>query len=289
VISSSKRGYYTYGNITICLFLLCLAASGPVQSSGHYAATDLPSNKSISFELVDGLIIVQASYSGVSGNFVLDTGAPTVLLNQVVKEKDFDLWTPGGTSGGKEIRVNGFRFGHIQRDQIEGWAMDLSFLERKINLPIAGIVGNEIWGNQQIIIDFNNQVITFHQKGDKLKIRPDNYDVAILPWKSNENQQRVISLELGGVERMMTFDTGAGITVLDAAISLEDSHQSNAKVDHITILDLPFIQSDLSSLQSSTHTEEIDGILSATSLQADIVVLDFANDRLLFCWEKDSL
>jgi len=60
-------------------------------------------------------------------------------------------------SPGKEIEVSDFELGVIKKQNVDGWAMDLSFIEKKINLSIAGIVGNDLWQDYQIIIDFSAQ------------------------------------------------------------------------------------------------------------------------------------
>ena len=251
--------------------------------------TDVRSSKTVSFELVDGLIIVKAQFEGQTGNFILDTGAPTLLLNKKVEAQEFEVWSPSGVTSSQEIQIKEFEFGVVKKTDVLGWAMDLSPLEEKMDLPIAGIVGNDIWDNHQVIIDFKNQLITFHRKGDAVSITSTDYHIASLPWVMYDDELRVVKLEVNGRVRNMAFDTGAGINVLDTDEVDSDKHFGEAKVDQITIKELPFVQHDLSNLNNDKLGDTIDGILSASSLQTDIAVLDFSNNRLHLCWEKQSV
>lgn len=277
---------YTYARRLMYIALI-LMMSFVSHASSSMISGENPSKTSVSFELVDGLIVVEASVQGQKGNFILDTGAPVVVLNQEVEKQEFELWTPQGDSPGKDITVDDFRFGTISKRSLDAWALDLSYLETKMNRQITGIVGNQIWDDHQLIIDYKNKLITFHLKGDDVAITTDQYHIASLPWKVHNDHLRVIQLEINGRYRQMAFDTGAGISVLDDDIEDSDRAFGEARLDNITIEQLPFTQSDLSILNDNQTPSSIDGILSASSLEADIVVLDFSNNRLHLCWDRD--
>lgn len=282
----SYTALYTYKNTYICVLAILLCLNSDLQANNGTEPTDVRSSKTVSFELVDGLIIVKAQFEGQTGNFVLDTGAPTLLLNKKVEAQEFDVWSPSGVTSSQEIQIKEFEFGVVKKTDVIGWAMDLSPLEEKIDLPIAGIVGNDIWDNHQVIIDFKNKLITFHRKGDAVSITSSDYHIASLPWVMHDDELRVVKLEVNGRLRNMAFDTGAGINVLDVNEADSDQHFGEAKIDQITIKELPFVQHDLSNLNNGALDINIDGILSASSLQTDIAVLDFSNNRLHLCWEK---
>ena len=243
-------------------------------------------SKHVSFELIDGLIVVEASIDGTLGNYILDTGSPILVLNRMVEDREFEIWTPQGSSSGRDIEVENFRFGMVSRDKLDAWALDLSYVERQINLPLSGIVGNQIWEDHQLIIDYKRKIITFQQEGDHVDISSDQYHIASLPWLEHNDNLRLVELEVNGRNRLMTLDTGASISVLDE--NLEDSHLTygQARLDHVTIDRIPLKQSDLSTLNPPSSTIAVEGILSVAALEADIVVLDFSNDRLHFCWDK---
>jgi len=103
------------------------------------------------------------------------------------------------------------------------------------------------------------------------------------------DEHKVVELEINGVNRHMTFDTGAGINVIDHQVSDSFEELSSVKVSHILIEKMPFIESDLSSLNQNANELTVDGILSASSLNASIVIIDNKTNKLHLCWEKSSL
>lgn len=272
------------------LMFICLLTGGAFY--GFAASDDVghidDSPRSIGFELIDGLIVVKASYGGVSGHFVLDTGAPTSLINQKVRHSEFQLWSPKGSHKGAEVTIADFSFGMISKSSLDVWAMDLSFLEQQLDHDIDGIIGNDIWENHQVIINYANQEITFHHKGDAMSIHPDQYDIASVPWKELTDELRTITLQINGEEKYMAFDTGAGINVLHESEGNQQIDFGQAQMEHVVINQVPFITSDLSVLMEQAGKDAIDGIISPYSLKADIIILDFSNERVHVCWKKVS-
>jgi len=115
----------------------------------------------IPFELNGGIIVVSAIYDGVYDKFVLDTGAPTVLINQKVHPDSAD--TSGSDISGKihlkQIELNQFKLGNLSCENLEAYCLDLSHIESAKNQKFAGVIGHNLIKEHELLIDYQRELL----------------------------------------------------------------------------------------------------------------------------------
>lgn len=134
------------------------ASIADIQLAGHAATNPpprpdpgLPDRSVIPFRLADRIIVVQAEVSGVAGNYLLDSGAPSIILNAryfddaAIRTRPLDHPNPLG-AGGEMNDVRGateltLAWGGIRMSGRRGLVADLSHLEKNLGIPVVGLIG----------------------------------------------------------------------------------------------------------------------------------------------------
>ena len=247
-------------------------------------------NSTINFELVDGLILIKASVDGTEGDFIFDTGAANTLLNKKVVDGEFTLWTANGELSSKELSLDNFEFGIINKRKIEAWAANLSYVENVIDRPLAGIIGSDIIEGYKVLIDYENQkLVILSPKTKALDLLTDEYNITHLPFKNDRGQMAVVELEVNGQDQQLIFDTGAAVSVFHSD-NMKEHGILNAKdisINQIKIQEMPFVHRSIKHLnQMSNH--QLDGILSVSSLNTSKILIDYNSSRIHLFWKKDK-
>ncbi len=240
----------------------------------------------LEFELVDGLIVVQASKDGHAGNYILDTGAPHLMVNQKVEMEDFQLWTVKGSQKGEKIDITTFEYGSILRQDIEAWAMDLTYIEDVIGRPIAGILGHDLLKEYSIEIDYQKNEIILIVDRSAYTVSSTDYNITSMSISSYADHLPIVELDIEGVTKKLVFDTGAAVSVLDQS-DMELNTSKTISINNIKIESAPFCSKDLSELTAKSHTT-VDGILSVSSLDAAKVLIDHSSERIFLFWSKEK-
>lgn len=119
------------------------------------------------------LIIVEAQVDTLEGNFVLDTGAPYLILNatyfrQLPKIDDQEAGGINGTSPGSfTTYVHNFNILDLQYSRLTAGVVDLSFIENGRNLKILGLLGTRLFSKFAITVDLIKNVLYIHKLDNK--------------------------------------------------------------------------------------------------------------------------
>ncbi len=123
---------------------------------------------SIPFQKLGNLIIVKAKINGTIENFIFDTGAKKLVVNQkylTIPESTKQLFEVRGINSkilnARDIKINNFQMGEISCSNITGILLELDLLEKIINQPLYGLIGYEVFKNYDIFIDYKQCEITF--------------------------------------------------------------------------------------------------------------------------------
>lgn len=275
---------YIYVTIAICFLNFSL------QGKGTYEVASDNNKNIVQFELVAGLILVPLIVDGVQGTYILDSGAPSLTLNRKVDKAEFTLVTLGRTHEGQAIFVDGIQYGDISKEDIEAWAMDLSFIEQILNRPISGILGADLFNEFDILIDFDSgeiQLITAETR--RLSLETSSYHTTLLKINGFHDELPLVNVSISGSSHSMIFDTGAAISVLDERNSSSSLEQSNKEIKlcNVKINEAPFLNADLSDLKNDKE-DPFDGILSVSSLNASKVLLSYSSSRVYLFWSKST-
>jgi hypothetical protein len=169
------------------------------------------------------LIIVEASIDTIEGNFILDTGAPGLVLNETYfrdlpRLSEQETGGVNGAAPGFTTTVYNFKLLDLQYSRLTASVTDLSFIENGRNIKILGLLGTRLFSKFAITVDlFRNQL--YIQKLDKEgnipaaeKVFHDRFMVSNIHYIND-----VIFLK-GSVNNnslWFAFDTGAESSLFD--------------------------------------------------------------------------
>ena len=133
----------------------------------------------IPFKLVDHLIVVKAEILNETGNFIIDTGSETLILNKVHFSNLYNHQKKYQAASGimhsvenayqkkiKEFKLQNFTLENKKSDVI-----DLSHIEKSKKIKLLGVIGYSILKNYEIFVDMHLNQITLtkvNADGEKL-------------------------------------------------------------------------------------------------------------------------
>jgi hypothetical protein len=203
-----------------------LAGHGPQTETPQTGDADLPAATTVGFTLAENLIVVDAEINGISGNYLVDTGAQTIVLNRTRFASDdietvaMDHAPPSGV-GGIMQDVQGvvglqLRWGAIQIGDLRGLVTDLAHLEKSIGVPIAGIIGFNVLERFQVHFNYAAGELTLYSLDDENRpiVQSDQGDPAQIMQFEMAAHIPVFPVQIAGFELRMGLDSGAGGAML---------------------------------------------------------------------------
>jgi hypothetical protein len=146
---------------------LCVASSSPRPREG---TEDRSATKAeIPFQLYNGnLIIVKATIGTVKNlNIILDTGTSPTMVSKDIADRlnlrgntELQL-TLNGVIQVQSVILSRIQIGGLHADSVRVVAHDLSFLEQKLGISVAGIAGLDILSASNFTIDYQRKRIVF--------------------------------------------------------------------------------------------------------------------------------
>jgi len=185
----------------------------------------------IPFTRAGNLIMIQAKADTIEGNFILDTGAPGLVLNMTYfrhyySETSIDQQNGGITgsfSDGGRTMVQQFSFGPIKYSRLEADRINLGHIETSKGVKILGLLGTQMFRQFELIIDYEKSVIHLHLVGKKeastykSQLLDDPTKYTVMPFDLKENKI-IASGEMAGKKLKFLIDSGAESNVLDSRL-----------------------------------------------------------------------
>jgi hypothetical protein len=183
------------------------------------------------FTMAGNLILVQARADTLQGNFILDTGAPHLVLNITyfrdypstsVPESEQTSITGSGPGVVRTV-IKNFSFGGLEYSKVEADLVNLGHIENSKGVRILGLLGIELFRQCEMIIDYEKSLIYLHRIGRKESSSyhhaslddPAAYTTVPIDLMDN----RIIAkLELGGKTLKFIVDCAAESNVLDSRL-----------------------------------------------------------------------
>ncbi len=258
----------------------------------------------IPFQFAGGMVIVKASVNGEMGNFILDTGAPGIVLN--AQNEDIQSATNASSVGGGmlvgEVVVQNFQLGFIKLDKAQGHMLDVHHLEAACGMDLMGLIGFDVLRNYELLFDFPNSKISAFKSGtgkDFLGHAPKlTFSFTLC------GHVPVIVAKVGNKRVFLGLDSGAEVNLLDAKYfdKITSSHLSNIQTELLTGLDkmtntvvaadvsstriknetLPemrFVFADLSHLQHQFNIP-LDGLLGIPFFKERVISIDYKQKEI---------
>ena len=173
---------------------------------------------------VGNLIVVEAQLDTMSGNFILDTGAPGLILNETYFRNAAHTAdkVAGGVNGNASHTfstvVRNFSILDLHYDRLSADVTDLSPVENSKGIKVLGLLGTRLFAKLAITIDLFNSVMYIHKLDDKGEIVPGerkfNRPDMVTSFKIY-NDVMFIKGSMETEKMWFVFDTGAECNLLD--------------------------------------------------------------------------
>ncbi len=169
------------------------------------------------YELVENLLMVRAEIDGEAGYFILDTGAPGLILNRRPDRRAAEqMQTISADCAAQSTRVGFFSWGGIERRDMEALLMDMTHLEALYGRELAGVIGFQVFADREILIDTRDrQIYVSRPHGSPFTriLGPAGQ----LPFTLVEHMP-VIELLVGGHRYAFGLDSGCSANLLDSTV-----------------------------------------------------------------------
>lgn len=129
----------------------------------------------IPFSRAGNLIIVRAKVDTTEGNFILDTGAPGLVLNVTYfrdypitnnsNEEQTGITGNAGAAAKTEVRL--FTLNKLTVQALTADVNNLGNLENLRGIKIHGLIGLDLFRKCELVIDYENNMIYLHRYGKK--------------------------------------------------------------------------------------------------------------------------
>ena len=277
-------------------------------------AVELPANTQ-TFDFGNRLIEFQAFLDGKEGTFILDTGAPQVLINNRGGSESRTLpkgLAAGGTVDLSDRLINTFElFGQTHR-RLWALSLDLRPVELRLECTVDGFVGHSLLSEGELRIDYG---ATTFQLLPSVR-RPKHQGASPLRTLKLEmvGHLPVVVLKVGAKKTLrFVLDTGSSVNLLDKrheALTLPTDSKINVQgldgqpvicdrvlIDqtevsvrepkHPHLIDSTdnFVLFDFEHLHQASSAGSIDGILGSAFLSAYTVGIDYSR-RKVYLWPK---
>lgn len=174
----------------------------------------------IPFKLIDNLIVIEAELLNQKGNFIIDTGSETLILNQAhFKTRPSLISKSRSTSGVIDIidnplekRLREFIIQDLILKDKDSDVINLSHIEASKKIHLLGIIGYNILKDYEVFIDmYLNQITLSRVDSEGKKLDPRDYLEKIIDTVDFKLKRHTIVLEAYVDDQKLKFalDTGA--------------------------------------------------------------------------------
>lgn len=183
----------------------------------------------ISFSRTGNLILVQAKADTTEGNFVLDTGCPSLVLN-ITYFRDYPVTEAaqdrrgitGAEFAAEQTNVAEFSLGGFKYYKTPAELANLGNIENAKGVKILGLLGVELLKQFEMIIDLENNLIHLHlikRRGSSYRheMFSDTSKYSVIPFELTDNRIMLSSV-MGGKKLKLIFDSGAETNLLDSRL-----------------------------------------------------------------------
>lgn len=214
----------------MAVFWLCLCSAYIVfsQNRAAYLATSTnsatiehktsrSSTYTIPFKKAGSLLLVNAEIDSKAGVFILDTGAPTLVVNQV-RTSSGEIQAKGinGSLSVNDTFIKKFRWNNQEWRNLSGLSVDMQHFNDVSEEGVKGLIGYEILRDYEVVVDPIAQTIVLVSNRKETPYNPDQV-LASIPMQQQEHMP-VIELSINGKKVLLGIDTGAETNFIDQTL-----------------------------------------------------------------------
>lgn len=288
----------------LLLVFLCSIAGHAFSAALEIKARSLE-NSQVTIPLVQAgkLLLIEAEVDGLRGNFILDTGAPYLVLNTTYFRNTIkiDTLVAGGITGAPcdlcRTRIGRLNLSSIHYDSLEADVIPLGQIENKRGVKILGLFGLELFKGFQVEIDLRQQVL-------RINLKALEHPKASLTWPMElKNSTLIFEGEIAGKKLTWVLDSGAETVVLGSHLKKKVLNEFQIKrqvlltgstgegtevffgiLPRLSIADYPFeaLPAILGNLDTmgKAYGFEIDGMIGYDLFLRGRVMIDFVNQEI---------
>lgn len=190
-------------------FIQVAALDSEINNLNHNAV-------SAAFEVREGLILVEGAMNDEKGYYILDTGAPMMVVNAKL-DHESSVKAAGITTEFTvhHTQVASFQWANIEHKNLEAVAVDISHLEQAAGKRILGLIGYEILKQYEVLFDYANHIIQlFPARSNKLhrNFRP----VSSVKF-TIEDHLPILDMKIDDQTYRVGLDSGSEVNLLTSA------------------------------------------------------------------------
>lgn len=247
--------------------------------------------RTIAFDLVEGMILVDGSIQGKTGSLIFDTGSSGLIIHRTDLEtlEEAKVNTVAGEISVGVVPVSSFSISGLSIEHVKtAMTMDLSHLSNDINRDIIGIFGWSLLSNAVITIDYELQQIIVGKPTQMDIDFNSSHHILKLNMQSVNDDLPTVEVLFRNKKMVFAFDTGAPLNVIDSDhVLLDGLTENQAFSDGLNFDKNIRVEDNLFKVKDLKHFNHIDGILSVSGLNANKVIIDKKNDRIFIFWKKN--
>jgi hypothetical protein len=185
----------------------------------------------IPFSRAGNLIVIKARADTIEGNFILDTGAPKLVLNMTyfrdypstAETQEGSGGITGSVGGSVPTEISKLSVGPIRYSRVEADRINLGHIENSKGLKIIGLLGMQLFKQFEMIIDYEKGLIYLHlitkkeSRTYKSEMLKDTSTYSEFPIDIMENKL-ITYAHVGGKKLTFIIDSGAESNVLDSRL-----------------------------------------------------------------------
>lgn len=196
----------------LLIFASCNTLRNNILQNGTLKQTNFV--EQIPFNFENGLPLVTVNIEGINYNFLLDTGAPTVITPKLAKFLNLSLATnskTGDSQGNVKkqdfVVIKNIQIGNINFENTGAAVIDLHQNLTMKCLNYDGIIGANLMSKAIWEIDYPNKSIKITDKKEKLDISKNAISI---DFTTKIQKTPLVVIKIGNkIENKVTFDTGA--------------------------------------------------------------------------------
>ena len=264
-------------------------------------------------QLAGKLIMLEGSINGKKGNFILDTGASGLVLNdkyyngnQYHAMKTFGV---NGKAARLQTKVVDLQIGKLDWKNVKAALISLEHLEQSKGKTILGLLGASLFHKSELIIDFRNMEIQISRIDQWTSVKNRGWQnentAAVLPFKLKGGMP-AIEVSVNGLIYKFGLDTAAETNLMKARARKKLKHLlsrekttllrgvnnavkkvHSAKLDQMEIGDfqcglMKTLFTDLNTLNQSARGARIDGLMGFELLRQFKVAINYKDKNISF-------
>ncbi len=196
----------------------------------YYLSTRIQTD-SLNFSTAGNLIIIQATVNNQSGHFILDTGAPGLILNSTyfrhLRPLEASVESAGITGpahAAEKVLVDNLALGSFDYSRVMADRVNLGHIENSKGIKVLGLIGVGLLRKFEVLIDPVLQMLYLNRalaKGGfsifQKKVTAGAKPLVLpMQWVNNK---ALITVKASQAKLSFVLDTGAESNVLDGRLS----------------------------------------------------------------------